>query len=430
MTTYLVRRFLQSVAFVLFSALVVYTALVMFMPNGPNQFYQRALEERRAAAAGRPEPDVGQRLPRTFDPSRTYWAISHLERRYKLDNPWPLNFLVWLFDPGYADRSEESLEGETPGGLDGGTLDAQAPPAIDVQIGDIRLRGAGILTGDFGTSEHYAEGLPVTELLSSRWLNTLLLVGSSILFSALVALPLGIIGAIKKHSAVDHFITFFSFTGISIPSFVLGLSFIILLAVLPSQWRSTNNWDWLPNLPAGSVYRGGEEGNWINRIYHLVLPVLTLSLPQIGWLSRHVRSSMLEVLGQDYIRTAWSKGLTARRVVLKHAFRNALLLIITVIGLALPGLMTGAVVVETVFAYSGMGQLYYVALGGCLQSQSLLARDIPPPCPPVGFIAPDYPIALALTLILVLVVALSNLLADILYVAADPRINLGAKQQS
>ena len=137
---------------------------------------------------------------------------------------------------------------------------------------------------------------------------------------------------------------------------------------------------------------------------------------------------MLEVLSQDYIRTAWAKGLTQRRVVLRHVLRNALLPLITTIGLALPGIASAAIVVETVFFYPGLGQLFYRALGGCLVVGSF-GLD-PPPCPRAGYFPLDFTLALSMTTIFVVLITLATLLADILYTAADPRVDLRARQKS
>jgi peptide/nickel transport system permease protein len=179
---------------------------------------------------------------------------------------------------------------------------------------------------------------------------------------------------------------------------------------------------WLPYLPPGEPHDLGMESDWANRIWHLVLPATTLAIMQIVWLSRFVRSAMLEVLEQDYIRTARAKGLPPWQVNFKHALRNAMLPIITILGLMLPGLVSGAVVIENVFGYRGLGQLYYRSLGGTLVTaggQGLLLDEIPPIGGPL-----DFPIVLALTIMLIGVVALSNMLADVLYSFADPRVDL------
>jgi peptide/nickel transport system permease protein len=195
---------------------------------------------------------------------------------------------------------------------------------------------------------------------------------------------------------------------------------IVFLAVFPKALRDQNGLTWLPWLPAGGA---GEESFW-SRAIHLVLPATTLAIPQIAWISRHTRFAMLDVLRQDYIRTAWAKGLGFRRVVFKHALRNTLIPVITQAALLIPALVSGATVVETVFAYEGMGRAFFRALGGCLWADIGRTRE-PPPCPATGYFPIDYPLALTLLLIMVLVVAVTNIIADVLYAVADPRINYG-----
>ncbi|HEY0069385.1 MAG TPA: ABC transporter permease, partial [Chloroflexia bacterium] len=163
-----------------------------------------------------------------------------------------------------------------------------------------------------------------------------------------------------------------------------------------------------------------DRDDLLNRVYYMVLPVTTLALAQVVWLSRYVRAAMLEVLGEEYIRTALAKGVTARRVLLKHALRNAVIPFITAAGLAIPGLLSSSIVVETLFAFNGIGQTYYLALGGCIPVPNV--RE----CPPFGA-DPDVTVALVLTCVFVVLVAFSNMLADLLHVAVDPRISYSSK---
>jgi peptide/nickel transport system permease protein len=182
------------------------------------------------------------------------------------------------------------------------------------------------------------------------------------------------------------------------PTFWLGLMLIIFLAVIPKQLH-LNGWTWLPYMPPGTTYDLDQENNFINRLYHLVLPVTVLAFVQIAGYSRYVRSSMLEVLRQDYVRTAWAKGLSQRVVILKHALRNALIPVITIVTLSLPALFSGAIATETVFAYSGMGKLFVDAVFQI-----------------------DLTLVMAFLLIITTLIILSNILADVLYAVADPRI--------
>jgi peptide/nickel transport system permease protein len=396
MTIYLIRRFAQAIAFIAFATLLTYTFVVLVMPTGPNWHYHNLLIQ---AQQGTTDPFAPPPGPQ----------IADLERRYKLDKPWPLNFLLWLFDPTLEPQPQPAtnVQDQTRG--------------IDIHIGGLHVQGAGILTGDFGRSRGTSRAQYVGDLIGDRVGNTLLLVGPALLISFLVALPIGIIGATRHRSWLDHMLTFVAYAGRSMPPFALGLILVLFLAVVPYQLHTTGHVAWLPYLPVGDVSTLGQESNWSDRIYHLVLPVTTLAITQIAWLSRYVRSSMLEVLHQDYIRTARAKGLSTRRVVWKHALRNALIPLITVFGLALPGMASGAIIVEQVFSYHGLGQLYYRALGGTLVTAGATGLG-PDEIPPIGYPL-DYPVVLVMTILLVAVVALSNMLADVLYVAADPRTN-------
>jgi peptide/nickel transport system permease protein len=401
MSTYLVRRFFQTLAFIFIAWLVVFTVLVYLMPNGPRARYSRALD------AG------GIEIPANF---REGVAVAaDLEKQYKLDKPWPLSFIFWLFDPN--NTTEMTLD-------ENGQL-VESPKGIDLSIGPLRLKGSGVLTGDLGYVEH-STGFSVdhtdlvVDAIGRRWVNTVTMIGMSFVVALLLAIPIGIIAAVRQRSFLDNTLTFATFTGFSIPPFMLGLLLVIIFGVLPYQFRQRFGWEWLPFFPASGVADPDHYDSIPNRLYHLVLPVAALAIPQIALLSRQVRFSMLEVLRQDYIRTAWAKGVTARQVILKHSFRNALIPVITTIGLILPVLLSGAIMIETIFGYQGMGQLYYRALGGCLAT----GPSVEIFCPPDQRLLPlDHPTTLALTSLIIVVVAFSNMFADMLYTFADPRIN-------
>jgi peptide/nickel transport system permease protein len=408
MTTFLMRRIFQGIIFVVLSSLLIYTALVILMPQGPGARYNSLKQSLRDNGAAPTRP---QSQGQPGDPLDT--ALGKLEKRYKLDKPWPLNFFVWLFDPNDTSEKAYTLQGEL----------VELKKGIDIQLFGLRLRGSGILTGDFGQSEGFAQGTAISELFAARWVNTLLLVGAALALAVLIGIPLGIIGALRQRSVVDHVITFLSLGGLSIPAFVLGLLFIMFMAVLPSALHDQNGWGWLPWLPPGGL---GEPGSLTSRLIHLILPAFTLAIPLIARISRHTRFAMLDVLGQDFIRTAWAKGLGRRQVVFKHAFRNTLNPIITQIVLLIPAIVSGSVVVEMVFAYEGMGKAFYRAIGGCLANAGPLTSE-PPPCPSRGFFPIDYPFALVLLLLLVLIIAVSNVLGDLLHAMADPRVNYEAR---
>jgi peptide/nickel transport system permease protein len=396
MTIYIIRRFFQSLLFVLLASLLVYTGVIMWMPTGPKWRYDRLVEQYTAIMRSQGTPaDVRPTSP----------DLARIERVWKVDKPWPLNFFTWLFDPSDTTQLDDNAQ--------------EVPKGIDVNVFDWHIKGSGILTGDLGTSTSTSKGAAVGDLIGAKASNTLLLVSVSLILSFLIAVPIGILGAVRKESKLSHALTFFSFAGRSIPPFAFGLMLVLLLAVVPYQLNHTYGWTWVPYLPANEPYDDGQQDNWINRIYHLVLPALTLSVIQVVWIARFVRSTMLEVLTQDYIRTARAKGLSSSRVIYKHALRNALIPLITIVGLLLPGLISGAVIVEQVFSYEGLGMLYYRALGGSFTTSGLNPDTMPPP---IGYPL-DFPLVMVMTIMLIAVVAFSNMLADILYTFADPRVS-------
>lgn len=236
-----------------------------------------------------------------------------------------------------------------------------------------------LAVGDLGFSRTYKT--PVGEILLDRVGNTLALVSGAFLLALIVAVPLGALSAVKKYSWFDHLVTFVAFFGISVPVFWLGLVLIALFAV-HLRW-----------LPAGGM------GGWQN----LILPTVVLSAESIAGWSRYVRGSMLEVLSADYIRTARAKGLPEGLVIRRHALRNALLPLITLFALAIPGLFSGALITETVFAWPGMGRLLYDSVMGN-----------------------DYYLAMMAFMFLAALTILANLAADIAYAYADPRIKYDA----
>lgn len=247
-----------------------------------------------------------------------------------------------------------------------------------------------LASGDLGYSRTYR--VPVEQLLGPRLWNTFILSGCALLLSLLVAVPLGIFAALKKGKFVDYLVNFFAFAGISIPSFWLAIVLIIVFAV------------WTPMFPAsGTNTVAVEMSTWeaiLDRAWYLVLPVLSLSFMSIGTFVRFTRSSMIEAMSNDYIRTARAKGLSRWRVIIFHGFRNALLPLITVVALSFSTLFSGAVITETVFAYQGVGQLVLESI----QSN-------------------DFNVAMVSFMISVSMVLIMNLVADILYGVADPRIS-------
>lgn len=242
-----------------------------------------------------------------------------------------------------------------------------------------------LLQGDLGYS--YASYQPVGEMLSARIGPTLLLMGSALLIAYLVAIPIGIWSARKAYSWFDYIATGFTFLGISIPNFFLGLGAIYIFAI-QLKW-----------LPSGGMYTLGKQGDWQDVLQHLILPACVLATGIAGNMVRYVRSSVMDVLGQEYLRTARAKGMTEFVVINKHALKNALIPIITVIGLDIPLLLGGAVITEQIFQWPGMGQLLI---------QSISSRD--------------YPTLMAINLIAAITVLIANLITDIAYRLVDPTI--------
>lgn len=263
----------------------------------------------------------------------------------------------------------------------------------------------GVLRLDLGTSWRIATGQPVIELVKSRMPATLRLMGLTTVVSLALALPIGVYSAVKQYSRADYAATTFTFFGSSMPVFWFGLMAILLFSY------SFKNWN-LPFFPAGGVIsmRAPPEGSLLSIIgappqgltdqaVHLILPTIVLSLLFMAQWSRFMRSSMLEVKRQDYVRTARAKGLGERMVIAKHALRNALIPVITVVVFQLPNIFGGAILTETVFAYPGMGRLYFQALG-----------------------ASDWPVVMILLFITAILVVVATLLGDIIYMIVDPRI--------
>lgn len=239
--------------------------------------------------------------------------------------------------------------------------------------------------GDFGYSFSTYE--PVLTMIVDRIGPTLLLMGTALVLAYIIAIPIGILSATKQYSWMDYFTTSFSFIGISIPNFFLGLGLIYIFAIT------------FQIFPTGGMNTLGNEGGMMDTLAHLIMPAVVLATGIAGNMVRYVRSSMLEILGQDYLRTARSKGLKEFFVVNKHALKNALIPIITVIGVDIPMLIGGAVVTEQIFQWPGLGQLTIQSIG-----------------------SRDYPTLMAINLMAAIAVLLSNLIADMLYSVADPRI--------
>lgn len=279
-----------------------------------------------------------------FGPRTRPEDIVRIRENLGLDRPWPVRYVEWLEDISRGDLGI-SLTNYTP----------------------VRDRIWGVLP------------------------NTLILTTTSLLLSLLISIPLGIAAAAKSNSWFDHLVTIGSTAVFAVPTFWLALLLVLLFAVKFDEWG-------LPHLPVAFMHGRGESGA-LDLAEHLVLPALALALPDLAWWARFVRSSMLEVIRQDYVLTARAKGLRSHAVLYRHAFRNALLPLVTMVGLSLPGLFAGAVLIETVFGWNGLGRLAVNA-----------AQDN------------DYPLVMGTTMMVAVLVLLGNLLADVMYAVLDPKI--------
>jgi peptide/nickel transport system permease protein len=255
-----------------------------------------------------------------------------------------------------------------------------------------RWLGAVVLEGDLGSS--IKSHRPVAEMIGERIPNTLLLVGIAFGLTLALAIPIGAISARRQYSWFDYVVTTVTFAGQSVPIYWLGLMFILIFYV----WLS-NPFTGQPLFPAGGMYTAGGPRTWSDLAWHLVLPVGTLCLTWIAWYSRFFRASMLEVLNADYVRTAHAKGLSERRVTYIHALRNGIMPLITMIALDFPAMFAGALFVETIFSWPGMGRLFWEAARGR-----------------------DYPVLLGVILINAALIVVCNIIADLVYGAVDPRV--------
>ena len=274
-------------------------------------------------------------------------AAEELEKLLGLDQPWPQRYVYWLGD---------------------------------------------LIHGDLGVSMY--NRLPVADRIWTAIPNTVLLAVLALVLALLVAVPLGVYSAVKHGSPFDRTASVGAVAMYAMPDFWLALLLVILFALKFKEWG-------LPSLPVGGMVDPRSGGDFWDRVQHLILPVLALSLAQVGSWSAFFRSSMLETLSQDFIRTATGKGLPNRTILYVHAFKNAFLPLVTIVGLALPGLLGGALFIETIFAWPGMGRLTFEAVG-----------------------RRDYTMIMATTLMFSVLTMVSNLIADVLYATLDPRIRL------
>jgi peptide/nickel transport system permease protein len=260
-----------------------------------------------------------------------------------------------------------------------------------------------LLRGNWGDS--FVTHRPVLTEISERLPNTLYLSAIAFALALLISIPVGMISAVRQYSWFDHLITTIAFMGQSIPIFWFGLVLIIIFSVnLQNPFAGTDLFPHpppLPLFPGGGMTTLGENPPppWVDRIWHLVLPVTMLTIFQLAQHVRYMRAGMLDVLKMDYIRTAQAKGLRPHAVILRHAFKNAAIPLVTIIALEVPGLFNGALFTETIFSWPGMGRLFF----------NHAERG-------------DYPVLMGILMISAALIILFNLAADITYAFLDPRI--------
>jgi len=363
MAKYFVRRVLQAIPVLLGISLITY-AILLAAPGGP---YARFAQNPRITAA----------------------QIEAFAERWGLNDPIPLQYCKWL-----------GVCGQKPfliNALPGGTLDL-AGLKIDLPGGD-----NGVLHGDFGYS--IADGRPVTDVIGQRLLPTFILAATAYVIWISIAFFAGVYAAVKRYSLFDSALTAVSYVAFSLPTFWLGLMLITFFAAPPLKWFPVSGM-WT----ARTVPTFGSDEYWqffgahpLNALAdlgsHLVLPVITLVLVNIAYDSRFVRSAMMDALNQDFVKTARAKGVPERTVIFRHALRNAMLPVITNIGLEIPFLFTGAIVTETIFSWPGMGRQFIQATEGF-----------------------DYPVLMGILLVTAVIVVFANLAADLAYAVVDPRV--------
>lgn len=343
MFNYVVRRVLQAIP-MLFLLSIVLFALVNIAPGGPL---------------------AGHGQSRRIRPEKA----EILKRQFGLDRPLPMQYVIWLIG---NDWMEVDADGDG--------------------VAESHGQRRGILRGDFGFS--FRNRQPVLEEIMARLPNTIYLMSVTLTVVGIVAIPVGVISAVKQYSVFDIVVTTLSFMGQAIPGFWLGLLLILVF------------YAWLDNpftgealLPAGGMHSPGAEFSILDWAKHLILPVTMGMVGWVAWYSRFLRSSMLDVLHKDYMRTARAKGLAERLVLYRHALKNAVIPLVTIFALDIPYIFAGSLYTELLFSWPGMGRLYYQAATGR-----------------------DYPMVMAILTIGAGFVIFANLLADMAYAFLDPRI--------
>lgn len=396
MINYLIRRISQMVLVLFLSAMASY-ALLNMAPGGPlvglQQSQRRLTAEDIARISSYFELDI-------FVPYRfSRWLIG-----------WPNGPVTIAGQTFFSDfvvgcripQVEQVLT--SAGKYESRTVGCKPGEVVTLARLVGRKTSHGVLFGDFGSSWVITKDRPVAALLMSRIPRTIELMLLSYAISILIGVPLGIFSAIRQYSAFDYTVTTIAFFGQAMPTFFFALLLIMLFSIAFKNL----GWPYLPsgNAVAPKTYTMAllgdiNPGTPLDAILHLVMPVTVLTLFNVAGWSRFIRTSMLEVMRQDYVRTARAKGLREQIVILKHALRNALIPFITVVVFTIPGLFAGAILTETVFNWPGMGRLYVLALSSS-----------------------DYPVAMAFLLIEAALTVIATLTSDVLYTVVDPRIRL------
>lgn len=396
MTAYLIRRSFQMVGVLILSAVVSFLLLDL-APGGPTEGLRQAAGNSRFQIT---EEDI-QRILASYELDLyTPWRFT----RWLIGLPnGPIELFGKTFFADFAVGCRSTIEAQVVDSA-GKYSYRNIGCGEYVTAADLvgRRTSHGVLRGDFGFSWGLLRNRPVADLVWSRLPWTLQLMGLSYAISLAIAVPLGVYQAVRQYSRFDYVFTFGAFAGSSMPTFFFGILMILIFAILAQR----AGLPWLPPGDAAAVRAyfipligTVSPGTPLDRVLHTIMPTSVLVLFNTAFYSRFVRSSMLEVLRQNYVRTARAKGLMERMVILKHALRNALIPFVTVVVYAIPGVFGGAIITETVFNWPGMGRLFIDALGRY-----------------------DYPVTMALLLITAFLTVVATLLGDILYTLVDPRI--------
>lgn len=398
MTTFLIRRLFQMLIVITLSAIASY-GLLYLAPGGPLLAFQQL---QRGGARGITEED-----------------LARIKARFELDLSLPVRFTRWFagFPQGPVTIGDQQYFADLEVGCakpglvrlrypDGTVEEVEEGCDKPVTLADLagRKSSSGILFGDFGPSQVILRDRPISILILSRLPYTLSLMGISTLLSILIGILVGVYSAVRQYSRFDYVMTTVAFVGSSLPTFFFGIIAILVFAILAKEAG-------LPYLPPGNATANRDyvipllgkviADSPLDKVLHFIMPCAVLTFIGIATWSRFVRTSMLEVLRQDYVRTARAKGVIERLVILKHALRNALIPFVTLLAGVLPALFAGAAITETVFNWPGLGRLLIDALNRS-----------------------DYSVALAMLYVIIVLQMIGYLISDVLYTMVDPRIRL------